>query len=403
MKKFALIILTAALASASAAAQSQNIDKHWYIGAGIGINVGIDGQKYVSRVQSHIGGGDAVDVYLGRFWGKVGGFRAGYQGLKISNQYTDYNKTNFSYFHADLMARLADAFVPYLHAGYAHIDKGTPAAGVGLMLPIRLFKQLYIIPDGKLTFLNSNAFSGIGAGLGANLSATMGLRVFLEGEDPAHKAAREEARQARHAEKAAAAAAALATARAAIARQEAEAAAAKAAAEKAEADAKAAAEEAEKAAAEKAAAEKPAESTAQPAVQPTTQPAVQPAVEPATVPAAEPAKPVELMREVVYFDTNIYTIDAEAAKTLDKVAAFMKKHPGAKAYIYGHTDSTGTEGWNSTLSGHRAVAVLDYLIGKGISTSSFVFEGFGETRPAHSNSSKEGRARNRRVEICIAE
>ena len=395
MKKFALIILTAALASASAAAQSQNIDKHWYIGAGIGINVGIDGQKYVSRVQSHIGGGDAVDVYLGRFWGKVGGFRAGYQGLKISNQYTDYNKTNFSYFHADLMARLADAFVPYLHAGYAHIDKGSPAAGVGVMLPIRLFKQLYIIPDGKLTFLNSNAFSGIGAGLGANLSATMGLRLTLEGEDPAHKAAR----QARHAEKAAAAAAALATARAAMARQEAEAAAAKAAAEKAEADAKAAAEEAEKAAAEKAAAEKAAESS----VQPAAQPAALPAVEPATVPAAEPAKPVELMREVVYFDTNIYTIDAKAAKTLDKVAAFMKKHPGAKAYIYGHTDSTGTEGWNSTLSGHRAVAVLDYLIGKGISTSSFVFEGFGETRPAHSNSSKEGRARNRRVEICIAE
>ena len=154
-----------------------------------------------------------------------------------------------------------------------------------------------------------------------------------------------------------------------------------------------------KAAAEKAAAEKAAESTAQPAVQPTTQPAVQPAAEPAAV----NAKPVELMREVVYFDTNIYTIDAKAAKTLDKVAAFMKKHPGAKAYIDGHTDSTGTEGWNSTLSGHRAVAVLDYLIGKGISTSSFVFEGFGETRPAHSNSSKEGRARNRRVEICIAE
>ena len=381
MKKFALIILMAALASASAAAQSQNIDKHWYIGAGIGINVGIDGQKYVSRVQSHIGGGDAVDVYLGRFWGKVGGFRAGYQGLKISNQYTDYNKTNFSYFHADLMARLADAFVPYLHAGYAHIDKGSPAAGVGVMLPIRLFKQLYIIPDGKLTFLNSNAFSGIGAGLGANLSATMGLRVFLEGEDPAHKAAREEARQARHAEKAAAAAAALATARAAMARQEAEAAAAKAAAEKAAASAKAA--------------QTAAESTAQP----TAQPAVQPAAEPAAV----SAKPVELMREVVYFDTNIYTIDAKAAKTLDKVAAFMKKHPGAKAYIDGHTDSTGTEGWNSTLSGHRAVAVLDYLIGKGISTSSFVFAGFGETRPAHSNSSKEGRARNRRVEICIAE
>ena len=396
MKKFALIILTAALASASAAAQSQNIDKHWYIGAGVGINVGIDGQKYVSRRQSHIGGGDAVDVYLGRFWGKVGGFRAGYQGLKISNQYTDYNKTNFSYFHADLMARLADSFVPYLHAGYAHIDKGTPAAGLGVMLPIRLFKQLYIIPDGKLTFLNSNAFSGIGAGLGANLSATMGLRLTLEGEDPAHKAAR----QARHAEKAAAAAAALATARAAMARQEAEAAAAKAAAEKAEADAKAAAEAAEKAAAEKAAANAKAAHTA---AESTAQPAAQPAVQPAAEPATAPAEPVELMREVVYFDTNIYAIDAKAAKTLDKVAAFMKKHPGAKAYIDGHTDSTGTEGWNSTLSGHRAVAVLDYLIGKGISTSSFVFAGFGETRPAHSNSSKEGRARNRRVEICIAE
>ncbi|MCR5519287.1 MAG: OmpA family protein [Bacteroidales bacterium] len=380
-----LLISVLVLGTGSMAAQDNT--KAWFVGAGAGINVGFDGNRYESREASHIGGGDALDIYFGKFFGKVGGFRAGYQGLNISNQYTDYNKESFSYVHADFLARLADAFVPYVHAGYAHIFKGTPAAGVGLMMPVRIVKRVYIIPDGKLTFLNSNAFRGIDSGLGADLSATLGIRVTLEKADPAKKAARIEARKAKAAAKAAAAAAAAAAAVAQVAKDAEAAEAAKAAeAQKAAEAAKAA--EAQKAAetAKAAEAQKAAEEAAKAAAEEKAAEAV-----------------AEKLYKVVYFDTNFSTIKPEAAKTLDEVAAFMKKYPAVKASVEGHADATGGDEWNNTLSGNRAQAVIDYLVGKGIPASSFIIEGFGERRPAADNSTKEGRAKNRRVEIRTAE
>jgi len=385
-----LLISVLVLGTGSMAAQDNT--KAWFVGAGAGINVGFDGNRYESREASHIGGGDALDIYFGKFFGKVGGFRAGYQGLNISNQYTDYNKESFSYVHADFLARLADAFVPYVHAGYAHIFKGTPAAGVGLMMPVRIVKRVYIIPDGKLTFLNSNAFRGIDSGLGADLSATLGIRVTLEKADPAKKAARIEARKAKAAAKAAAAAAA-AAAVAQVAKDAEAAEAAKAA------EAQKAAEAAKAAEAQKAAEE--AAKAAETAKAEEAQKAAKTAEEAAK--AAETQKTAEKLYKVVYFDTNFSTIKPEAAKTLDEVAAFMKKYPAVKASVEGHADATGGDEWNNTLSGNRAQAVIDYLVGKGIPASSFIIEGFGERRPAADNSTKEGRAKNRRVEIRTAE
>ncbi len=71
--------------------------------------------------------------------------------------------------------------------------------------------------------------------------------------------------------------------------------------------------------------------------------------------------------------------------------------------VSGHTDSTGAEAYNEGLSQRRARAVRDYLVSKGISESRITARGFGETQPLASNDTRDGRARNRRVELAPAE
>ena len=67
--------------------------------------------------------------------------------------------------------------------------------------------------------------------------------------------------------------------------------------------------------------------------------------------------------------------------------------------IIGHTDSTGPEDYNQGLSERRAQAAADYLAGKGVAASKMTVKGMGESAPAHDNSTREGRAMNRRVEL----
>jgi len=69
--------------------------------------------------------------------------------------------------------------------------------------------------------------------------------------------------------------------------------------------------------------------------------------------------------------------------------------------IVGHTDSDGTEAYNQQLSVRRATTVRDYLAGKGVDTGLMSVSGMGETSPVASNSTREGRAQNRRVEVSI--
>ncbi|WP_180682789.1 OmpA family protein [Tepidicella baoligensis] len=88
---------------------------------------------------------------------------------------------------------------------------------------------------------------------------------------------------------------------------------------------------------------------------------------------------------------------------LDTFAQGMLRNPEARVVIIGHTDSTGSDAINNPLSVNRAASVRDYLAARGVPLSSMSIDGRGSREPIASNDTAEGRARNRRVEIFMAE
>lgn len=103
----------------------------------------------------------------------------------------------------------------------------------------------------------------------------------------------------------------------------------------------------------------------------------------------------------VTFDVNSYALKPEFRDTLDTIAASLKKYPNSLVDVYGHTDSTGSNEYNQTLSENRARTVANYLTSQGVADARIRSQGFGETMPVASNDTDEGRSRNRRVEIKI--
>lgn len=103
----------------------------------------------------------------------------------------------------------------------------------------------------------------------------------------------------------------------------------------------------------------------------------------------------------VYFATNKYDINAKSQETLNKLTAVFKEYPDTNILVVGHTDNVGADDYNMTLSKNRAFAVTNYLVGKGLSSGRFTTNWFGESQPMYDNSTAEGRAKNRRVNIAI--
>lgn len=104
----------------------------------------------------------------------------------------------------------------------------------------------------------------------------------------------------------------------------------------------------------------------------------------------------------ILFDTDSARLTPQAARDLDVIAQILKKYPDREIRISGHTDSTGRPTHNQTLSEQRAKSVVQELTGpKGLDSKRFSYRGYGETRPVAPNTSAEGRAKNRRVEILI--
>lgn len=103
----------------------------------------------------------------------------------------------------------------------------------------------------------------------------------------------------------------------------------------------------------------------------------------------------------VTFDVGSATLKPEFRATLDKVAESLIQYPNSLIDVYGHTDSTGSDAFNQTLSQNRAQTVANYLVSRGVSAARIRSQGFGETLPVASNDTAEGRAKNRRVEIKI--
>ncbi|SDS38961.1 OmpA family protein [Christiangramia echinicola] len=103
----------------------------------------------------------------------------------------------------------------------------------------------------------------------------------------------------------------------------------------------------------------------------------------------------------VYFDTEKYNINSKSQATLNKLADIFKEYPNSNVLVEGHTDNTGSDSYNLTLSKNRAQAVTGYLVDAGIDKSRFTTKWYGETQAKYDNSTAEGRSKNRRVELAI--
>ena len=103
----------------------------------------------------------------------------------------------------------------------------------------------------------------------------------------------------------------------------------------------------------------------------------------------------------VLFDFDKTAVKPDGAKILDRLVDFLKENPGKGADLEGHTDSIGTDKYNEGLSQRRAAAVRDYLVKKGADPKLLTTRGFGESKPIADNKTKDGRAKNRRVEIKV--
>ncbi len=89
----------------------------------------------------------------------------------------------------------------------------------------------------------------------------------------------------------------------------------------------------------------------------------------------------------------------ESLAVLDEVAATLRKYPEMVVEVAGYTDNTGSRAFNERLSYRRAKAVRSYLITKGVAPEQLIAKGYGPANPVASNSTPEGRAKNRRVEL----
>jgi len=122
---------------------------------------------------------------------------------------------------------------------------------------------------------------------------------------------------------------------------------------------------------------------------------------PAPPPPAPAPKPAPVF-ESIPFNENKTNISPQAAKILDEVGKTLKENPSIRVEIGGHTDATGSDKADMAISLKRAESVKKYLMDKfNISADRLVVKGYGKTKPIADNSTKEGRAKNRRVEFRI--
>lgn len=103
----------------------------------------------------------------------------------------------------------------------------------------------------------------------------------------------------------------------------------------------------------------------------------------------------------VYFETGKAILRPESEAALDQVLRFLENNPTIRLEISGHTDNTGSLRINQKLSRDRASAVVNYLLGKGISTTMLESKGYADTQPVADNNTAEGRTQNRRVEFKV--
>lgn len=104
----------------------------------------------------------------------------------------------------------------------------------------------------------------------------------------------------------------------------------------------------------------------------------------------------------VNFNTDSSRVhDADDQRQISEVSSLMKQNPGSTATLVGHTDSTASDAYNQSLSERRAAAVRNEMVQDGVDASAIATSGRGEAEPVAPNSTRAGRAENRRVEATI--
>lgn len=103
----------------------------------------------------------------------------------------------------------------------------------------------------------------------------------------------------------------------------------------------------------------------------------------------------------IHFATDSAELQGNSVTSLTQVASLMRRRPGLRLRIEGHTDSTNTDHYNLDLSRRRAESVVRWLGQNGIASTRLEAEGFGKQKPVADNATAQGRALNRRVEISV--
>ncbi|HEX2567761.1 MAG TPA: OmpA family protein [Burkholderiales bacterium] len=142
------------------------------------------------------------------------------------------------------------------------------------------------------------------------------------------------------------------------------------------------------------------------APKPAAAPAPSRAAPPPPPPVAPAAKPKPVAEKITFaadvlFDFDKATLKPEGKSKLDELAGKVKGINLEVVIAIGHTDSIGSDAYNQKLSVRRAESVKSYLVSKGIEPNRVYTEGKGEKQPVASNKTKEGRQKNRRVEIEV--
>lgn len=158
MKKLFVLLFAALTLSTSAFAQGNGTG--WFVGSGVGMNVGFTGKKFVGRLESNIGAGLNIGINAGYWFSEKYGVRAGYQGINTSSTFTTFGSKNFTYIHADALFHVNPFLIPYVHLGVVGIERVTVGGGIGLALPIELSSRVSLLPDLRILVFGRNGYVG---------------------------------------------------------------------------------------------------------------------------------------------------------------------------------------------------------------------------------------------------
>jgi OOP family OmpA-OmpF porin len=119
---------------------------------------------------------------------------------------------------------------------------------------------------------------------------------------------------------------------------------------------------------------------------------------PAPPPPPEPKKPLVVLKGA-NFAFNSASLNPAAHARLAATVDTLKANPDMRIEVRGYTDSIGSDAYNMRLSKRRAESVKSFLVSEGIAADRITTDGFGPASPVADNSTKEGQAENRRVEV----